>query len=131
MTGPEGINVPAQTQAVLGAIKVSDLIGTDVKLAVSGNSVTVTGTIKNITEPWTEFNKKKDNTGHFFPMEMPKSCIDQKITVEGRADGNKTVTITEDRLLIQRLENLSGNVMTITMGEETLMVVDFGKAQRA
>lgn len=125
MIGPEGVNVPAQTQA-LGSLgkQAQDLIGADYKLTVSGTSVRASGEVKNITQPWTAY-AAKDNTGHFAPTVMPAACVDQEVTVGGRKDGEKTVTIDEDRLLVVRIENLQGGEMPVKMGGKPLMTVDF------
>ena len=124
--GPGGVNVPSQTQALtgLGTKKVSDLIAEDFRIAISGTSVTVSGGVKNVTEPWMEYSKT-GNTGHFIPMLLPMECVGQKITMEGRTSGNRTAKVDADRLLVVRLENLSGTTLTIKMGEKTIMTVDF------
>lgn len=131
MIGPEGVKVPSQTQALtgLGAKQVSDLIAENMRLSVSGTHVSFTGDAKNISDPWTEYSKT-DNTGHFLPMTMPKMCEGKKITIEGRKSGNRSVKVDADLLLIQRLENLSGDTMTVKLEGETLMTVDVSGVNR-
>lgn len=125
MIGPDGVKVPSQNQALtgLGTKKVSDLIAENVSFAVSGSKVTVTGDVKNVQDPWEEFSKT-DNTGHFLPMALPKVCEGKKITIEGLKSGKKTVKVDADLLHVQRLENLSGDIMTVKLEGETLMTVD-------
>lgn len=123
--GPEGVKVPAQTQALLGGGKqVRDLVGENFSLAVDGTTVKATGDVKNIDAEWAEFDSK-NNTGHFVPIQLPAKCSGQKISIEGRSAGKRTVKVDEDLLLVQRLENLSGNSMTVKMADGLLMVVDF------
>lgn len=131
MIGPEGVKVPSQTQALtgLGAKQVSDLIAENMRLSVSGTHVSLTGDAKNISDPWTEY-AKTDNTGHFLPMTLPKVCEGKKITIEGRKSGNRTVKVDADLLLVQRLENLSGDTMTVKLEGETLMTVDVSGVNR-
>lgn len=125
MIGPDGVKVPSQNQALtgLGTKKVSDLIAENMQISVSGTNVSFTGDAKNISDPWEEF-AKTDNTGHFIPMTLPKVCEGKKITIEGRKSGNRTAKVDADRLYVQRLENLSGDSMTIKLEGETLMTVD-------
>lgn len=124
MIGPGGVNIPAQTQDLnLGNKKVSDLIDGDVSISIKGTNVKVSGGVKTITSPWEEFDTK-NNTGHFVPMLLPKKCIGQTVTLKGRTE-DRTVTIGEDRMLVTRLENLTGIVLTVEMNGKTLMTVDF------
>lgn len=128
--GPEGVKVPAQTQALLGGGKqVRDLVGENFSLAVDGTTLKAAGDVKNIEAEWTEFDSK-NNTGHFVPLQLPAKCSGQKISIEGRSAGKRTVKVDEDLLLIQRLENLSADSMTIKMGDELLMTVDFSGVNR-
>lgn len=124
MSGPDGLNVPAQHQALnLGDKTVDKLIGEDFKLTLIGTNAIASGSVKTITQQWTEFDKK-NNTGHFIPMLLPAECVGQKVTLKGAAS-DRTVTVDEDRLLVVRLENLTGTTLTVEMGDKTLMVVDF------
>lgn len=124
MIGPGGVKVPDQTQGLnLGTKTVKDLISDNVRISVTGKNVKVSGDVKNINEPWTAFSKD-DNTGHFLPLQLPDVCKGQKITIKGRKKGNRTATVDDDLLLIQRLENLSGTTMEIDLAGETLMKVD-------
>ena len=124
MIGPDGVQVPPESQGLdLGDKKVSDL--TDgLEISVDGDTVTFEGSLKNITEPWTEFDTV-NNTGHFIPIQLPDICKNQDVTLKGRTGGDKTVSIDDDLLLIVRLENLSGTTLTLVMGGEELMVLDF------
>ena len=91
---------------------------------MNGSTVKASGEVKNIQTPWKEYDSK-NNTGHFVPIEMPTACVNQEITIEGRKDGNRTATVDDDRMLVQRIENLSGNKMPVKMDGKTLMTVDF------
>ncbi len=125
MIGPDGVNVPGQQdQTGIGTKKVSDLIGENFAITVSDKTVTATGDVKNITEAWTEFDET-DNTGHFAIIKLPAELKGQKITMEGRAKGARTVTVDESLLLVQRLENLTeAKKLTIKKDGELYMTVD-------
>lgn len=131
MIGPEGVKVPEQTQALtgLGSKTVQDLIGADFKLIVEGTTVKASGEVKNIAEPWTEFDKT-NNTGHFVPFQMPAALRGQKITLSGMAK-DKTVTVDTDLLHIHRLENLTGDVLNVKKDGKLVMEVDFSGVTRA
>ena len=126
MIGPDGVKVPdQQAQTGIGTKTVSELIGDNFKLSVSGTTVTATGDVKNIEEPWTEFSKT-DNTGHFAIIQLPAMLKGQKITLEGRTKGSRTVKVDDDLLLVQRLENLTeAQKLTVKKDGELVMVVDF------
>lgn len=122
------MKVPAQTLDLkLGTMKVSNLIGTDVKLDIQDEDVKVTGTLHKV-DSWPEFSTT-DNTGHFFPFKLPAVCKGQKVTTGGRTAGDRTVTIDEGLLLVVRIENLTeAKILTLTMNGETFMKADFTKA---
>lgn len=90
---------------------------------MKGKTVKVSGDVKTITTPWPEFDTK-NNTGHFVPMQLPAKCVEQDVTLKGAAK-ERTVKVDEDRLLVVRLENLTGTTLTVEMGGKTLMDVDF------
>lgn len=124
MIGPEGVKVPDSTQGLnIGDKRVSDL--TDgLEISVDDEVVTFSGSLKNVTKAWTEFDKT-NNTGHFVPVKLPAVCRNKEITIKGRVGGDKTVRVDDDLLLITRLENLTGITSTIEMDGRTLMVLDF------
>lgn len=126
MIGPDGVQVPdQQAQTGIGTKTVSELIGDNFKLSVSGTTVTATGDVKNIEEPWMEYSST-DNTGHFAIIKLPAELKGQKITLEGRTKGNRTVKVDDDLLLVQRLENLTeAKKLTVKKDGELVMVVDF------
>lgn len=125
MIGSDGVRTPESDQSLnLGDKTTEDLIENDVKLAITGTDITVTGTVKNITEPWKEFSTK-ENTGHFFPIQFPAYTQGKEVTLKGSKNGDKTITVDEDLLLIQRLENLKNNILTCEMGGKVLMKFDF------
>ena len=104
---------------------MSDLIGENFKLTVDGTTVTATGDVKNIAEAWEEFSKT-DNTGHFAIIMLPVILKGQKITLEGRTKGARTVKVDDDLLLVQRLENLTeAKKLTVKKDGELVMDVDF------
>ena len=104
---------------------MSDLIGENFKLTVDGTTVTATGDVNSIAEAWEEFSKT-DNTGHFAIITLPAVLKDQKITLEGRSKGARTVTVDDDLLLVQRLENLTeAKKLTVKKDGELVMTVDF------
>lgn len=102
--------------------QTSDLLG-DVKVTRKGNTYSFAGQVKEISQPWKEFGAA-DNTGHFLPITLPADCAGKQITLKGRKTGDRTVTVDADRLLIQRLENLNGNTLTIDKDGSELMKVD-------
>ena len=79
----------------------------------------MTGEIKEIAVPWTDFDKT-NNTGHFFPIELDKKYQDKPITVIG----NKTKSLT-DRYWVLRVENAKDNKFTFKQGEDTIFTLDF------
>ena len=125
MSGPDGVKVPPQHQAVLGKT-VENLVDDTYQVSLVGTQVRASGNVKNIADGWTEFSKS-DNTGHFAPIILPLELVGQKVTLSGRTGEDRKVTITEDRLLIVRLENLDGNVLTVKdeSGESVIMTIDF------
>lgn len=125
MIGPDGVKVPdQQAQTGIGTKTVSELIGENFKLTVDGTTVTATGDVKNIAEAWEEFSKT-DNTGHFVIIKLPAMLKGQKITLEGRTKGNRTVKVDDDLLLVQRIENLTeAKKLTVKKDGELVMTVD-------
>ena len=128
MTGSEGVKVPAQSQSLtdLGGKKISELVGENFKYTVDGTNVTATGDVNNIETAWTEFEHAGNNTGHFVPIQFPAYLKGQKVKLEG-AKKAKTITVDDGLLLIQRLENLTANTLTVKTapGGELIMTIDF------
>lgn len=124
--GPDGVSAPSADQDLtgLGDKKPQDLIE-NAEFEYDGDTVKVSGELKNIKDAWAEFDVEGKNTGHFIPVLLPAECVSQKITVKGRRDGDRTVTIDPDRTLVTRLENLSGLTMDIEMNGEKLCTFDF------
>lgn len=126
MIGPEGVKIPPASQGLgLGDKLVSDLTD-DLELSVDDTTVTFTGSLKNIKNAWTEFDKS-NNTGHFVPVILPSICKGEDITLKGRNDGDRKIHIDDDNdlLMVLRLENLTGTTATVEMNDEELMVLDF------
>ena len=119
-----GTNIPDAKQTLLGSMKVEDLIGSDARFEYEGKNIKVSATVNNITDPWTEFDVE-NNTGHFFPIILPIDCVGQTVSIKGRKSGARTAKVGEDRLLIQRLENLSADRMTIAINSQDCIIYDF------
>lgn len=84
----------------------------------------LTGDLKNIKDAWTAFDSK-NNTGHFFAIQLPAACNGKTIKVKGRRDGDREISIpAEGDFLVTRMENLSGPVMEIEVDGKTLLKVD-------
>lgn len=99
-------------------------------VTVSGTNVTFKGKAKNVTS-WPQFsNDPTEQSGHFVPIKMPTVCKNKDVTLKGRVKNDRTVRITDDLFLIQRLENLSANRLTVEMDSKTLMVIDFSQVTR-
>ena len=96
-------------------------------MSVDGSKVKASGEVKPVTTPWTEYDSK-NNTGHFVPIQTPAICKDQDITIENRKDGDRTVQVDDDLLLVVRLENLNSDKMPVKMDGKDLMTVDFSGA---
>ncbi len=80
--------------------------------------------MKNITEPWTQFNTDPtDNTGHFFPIELDKKYDGEKITVIGKRQKTDA-----SRFWVLRAENSKNGKFTFKKGSETLFVLDLSGA---
>lgn len=119
------MKTPAQTQDLeLGGKTAADIIGADFSLTVDGSVVRAAGEVKNLTEPWTDFDTK-NNTGHFIPVQLPAVCQGQKLTCKGRVDGDRTVTIDEGLLLVLRLENFVNPWADLYIGNEFFMRIDW------
>ena len=88
-----------------------------------GKTVTYTGEVKKITG-WTSAFPAEEADGHFLPILLPSETIGQKLTLKGRKGGDRDITVDPDRILVQRLENLSGTELTINKGGELYMKAD-------
>lgn len=129
MTGADRVKVTPQGQPLTGygvgsTYTSTDLIGATAAIEWTGTEGRVTGEIKNIAEPWTDFNAAGDNTGHFFPIELDQKYEGEKITVIGKRQ--KTV---QDRYWVLRVENAKSNKFTFKKGDETLFTLDFSGAE--
>lgn len=130
--GSEGVKVPAQSQTLtdLGSKKISELVGENFKYTVDGTNVKATGDVNNISTAWKEFDSKSNNTGHFVPIQFPAYLKKQKVKLEGTAK-TKTITVDDDLLLILRLENLTGNALTVKSAtDELIMTIDFSDVNK-
>lgn len=89
MTGADSISVPAQSQSLkeisglskMGDKKVSDLVGEDFRITWDGTKGTAEGSVHNVKEAWTQFDKT-DNTGHFIVLAFDEKYTGKKNTVE-------------------------------------------------
>ena len=50
---------------------------------------------------------KDGQVGHFFPIALDEKFSGRQLTIGGREDGDRTITVGEDLLLVVRLENLT------------------------
>lgn len=90
-----------------------------------------TGTAKYVADFSELYGDGAEKTGHFFPIQFDPKYSGKKITIGGRSDGDKDVTLDEDLLLIIRLENLSANKVTLTPESEPFLTVDFTKVTQS
>lgn len=124
MIGPDDPKLPELSGPTkLGDKNIGDLVE-NVSFTKEGDTIKASGKLKTITQPWTEFDSNGDNTGHFLPISLPEKCNGQKVKCKGRTDGDREVTIDADLMLIVRLENLSGTLIELEMGGETLARID-------
>lgn len=117
---------PLASYGVGSTYTSTNLIGENAAIAWSGTDGKVTGDIKNIAEPWTDFSADGDNTGHFFPIELDQKYEGKKITVIGKRQ--KTV---QDRFWVLRVENAKSNKFTFKQGDDVLFTLDFSGATLA
>ena len=69
-----------------------------------------------------------ESEGHFFPTVFGDEVKNGELTIKGRKDGDRKVTLDEDRILVIRLENLKENTATIESDEKTVATFNFGTA---
>ena len=91
--------------------KVSDLVE-EITVKQVGKTATYSGKVKKVTG-WTQAFQQEEAEGHFLPILLPSGSVGKKLTLKGRNGGDKTITVDPDRILVQRLENLSGTVLKI------------------
>lgn len=131
VSGDERVSVPDK-QSKPGNIEgktVGDLIGDDVAIAWNGVNGTVTGTLKNVSDAWTQFSSK-DNTGHFFPVSLDKHYSNKPITVT-MSDGSKKTEI--DLEWVIRVDKYVENrqLAVFECDEKVVITLDFSKATLA
>lgn len=93
------------------------------KVTKEGTTVKYSGQVKEVTG-WTNAFPAEEASGHFLPIRLPADSVGQKLTLTGRKTGDKDITVDEDRILIQRLENLSGTELTINKEGQLYMKAD-------
>lgn len=104
------------------------MIDDNILLYWDENGCNVEGTIKNVSDPWTAFSSSvEEQTGHFFPMKFSDEYKKTSVTVKNRVAGDRTFTLDDDCILIQRIENLKENKATIVLTDMTF-TLDFSKA---
>ncbi len=104
----------------MGDKTVSSLISADTSISWTGINGKVTGTLKNITDHWTEFDSdNSNNTGHFFPIELDEQYEGEDITVIGKSQ--KTV---QDRMWVLRAENSNKNKFEFKHNGEAIVNLD-------
>lgn len=114
---------PLTNYGVGSSKQVSDLIDKGVSISWAGKTGTVNGQIKNISEPWLDFDHNGDNTGHFFPVELDSSFQGKKITVVGKKQRSAA-----DRYWVLRVENGNNKKFTFKLNDIELFTLDFSKA---
>ena len=129
VSGDEHMKVPDKSNNKPGGIEghtVGDLIGEDVAVAWNGLDGTVTGTLKNISAPWTPFDTK-NNTGHFFPITLDKQYEGKDITVNLSGGTKKTAADLE--WVIRGDDYVSAQTPAVFECEgKVILTLDFSKA---
>lgn len=69
-----------------------------------------------------------ESEGHFFPTVFGDEVKNSELTIKGRKDGDRQVTLDEDRILVIRLENLKENTATIESSGKTVATFNFSTA---
>lgn len=123
LVGEEGVNALKDTDMV-GEKKANEIC--TITVAVSGTDVTVTGTSKNISEPWTEFGAA-NNTGHFVVIQVPQWFVGKKVEMETSSGKKFTYkSFDSSRQLVIRLDDYEGEkIATFTINGIVAMTVDF------
>lgn len=103
------------------------MISEDVSISWKGISGEVSGTIKYVPDFESLFGETEKN-GHFFPVKFDDKYKGKSVELSGRSNENRTVTIDDDLLLVQRIENLSEEKILIAKvdGKE-IFTLDFSK----
>lgn len=106
--GPGQTKVPDQAQDLNlgGELKVSDIVGADATIKWNGNNGEMTGEAKFVSDFSAAFGKD-EQVGHFVPISLDKKFKGKQLKLSGRIDGDRTVTISDDLLMVVRLENLT------------------------
>ena len=129
VSGDEHMKVPDKSNNKPGGIEghtVGDLIGEDVAVAWNGLDGTVTGTLKNISTPWTQFDTK-NSTGHFFPITLDKQYEGKDITVNLSGGTKKTAADLE--WVIRVDDYVSAQTPAVFECEgKVILTLDFSKA---
>lgn len=122
MGNTTAVSVPPQGASLnLGTVKVSDLIGTDVRILEDG---TVLGTVKRV-ESWPEFAKEPENqAGNYFPVLLPAGGKKLKVTTE---EESKEVDFPSDRLLVVRVKEGS-STCKIEVDAQELITLKFSSS---
>lgn len=102
----------------LGGKTIGDLIE-DVETSRSGDTIKFSGTVKNVTEPWTDYDPS-DNIGHFVPIQLPKDLVGKTIKSTGITP-QRDVVLDEDCLIIVKMEHVDNLVFTLTLEDGTVI----------
>lgn len=105
-------------------IHVSDFVEPGTYVTPAGD---VIGTIK-YAEGMDALFSGDESEGHFFPTVFGNDLESDTLTIKGRKNGDRQVTLDEDRSLVIRLENLAGNTATIESNEKEVVTFNFGTA---
>lgn len=119
----DSVSIPTQSQTLsLGSKKVSELIGSDVRVLSDGS---VVGTLKYVPN-YREFNETNvgEQSGNYFPLTLDAKYRNKPITVEKEDGTSKTATDTE---WILRVKD-KGSMFTFKDDQTEIVKLNFAKA---
>lgn len=117
------VKVPAQDQVLLGKVKVSEMVGEDVRVSSTGK---VTGTIKYVTSFPKFSNIEDEQSGNYFPLKLSQSGTHMTIKKNGIAKPDKT-NMNYDSDIILRVGSKTDK-FTIEVDGREVVTLDFESA---
>lgn len=128
MTGPQLESV-SESEDLLEK-KLADLVDGQLTFTPQGDgkTVKVSGKVKEITTPWTQFSATGDNTGYFVAFKLPSDWVGKKVKISGGAHDKTFESFTAgDCTLITRLDAYlaSTKKQTFTVNEVETLIVDY------
>lgn len=124
MISSDTLVIPAQSQSLLGK-KISELISAETCVLKDGS---VAGTLHNVSGYEDFSDDPAEQSGHYLPITFGSGYSGKQITIKGRTDGDRTVTLDEDLTLVLRKENLTGDTAEIESEGEPVVTLDFSTA---